>query len=109
MVAEIEEFAASPRVEHIRETVKSAVDSTREEVEDAVYSKADEMAHTAKDLKKQAYNAGIKLRRWVDGMLDQADTARHKVEGSIRERPFVSSFALFTAGIITARVIAAKK
>lgn len=105
MVADLEEFTISPDVSPMRETGKSAID----DVEDAVYSKVDDMTHTAKDLKKQAYNAGIKLRRWVDNMLDQADTTRHRVEGSIRERPLLSSVALFTAGLITARMISARK
>lgn len=100
MVAEIDEFTASRGVERTRETV--------EDVTDALYSKADDMKHTAKDFKKQAYHAGEKFREWTDTVIDQAEDARHKIEGGIRERPFLSSFALFAAGILTARMMARK-
>ena len=79
-----------------------------EDMTDTLYSKAETMKHTAKDLKKQAYHAGTQLRKWADRALDQAEDARHKIEDGIRERPFLSSFALFTAGLLTARMMARK-
>lgn len=105
MVAEIEDLNASSSIGHVKDTVKS----TAEEVAEVFQSKADDMTHTARDLKKQAYHAGIKLRKWLNNALNQADDTRHKIEDGIRDRPFLSSAALFAAGIITARVITRSK
>lgn len=64
------------------------------------------MKDTTDELKKQAYQAGVTFRKWADALWNRAGDTRHKIEENIRERPFVSSLALFTAGIITARIVA---
>lgn len=104
MITETEDLNVSSSIDHMRDTVKSTAEATAE----AFQSKADDMKDTAIDLKKQAYHAGIKLRKWVNRAMNQADDTLHKVEDGIRDRPFLSSAALFAAGIITARVITRK-
>lgn len=90
------------------DTIKDTVSSTTDDIEDTIKLEEDDMAYTAKDLKKQAYTAGIQLRKWVENVKGEASEAQHTAEKVIKERPFLSSLALFTVGIITARILSRK-
>lgn len=104
MVTNVERIDPSSAIDKAKDTIKSKASDAA----DAIYDKADDMANTAQDLKKQAYKAGAQLREWMGDFRKQADDARYRMEHTIRERPFLSSLAVFAAGIVAAKVLSRK-